>query len=101
MSWVELIQKCEDDLHKTKKRAEDLQVKLSSTRADRLKSMAQANESLSKFVEEWKSFEGRQRALKIAEAQNKLVKDEVNRLESMEEYIANIFGVSKDEITRN
>lgn len=101
MSWVELLQKREDDLHKSKKRAEDLQVKLSSTRAQRLKSMAEVNESLSKFVEEWKSYEGRKRALRIAEAQNKLVKDEVDKIESMEDYIANVFGVSKDEILRN
>jgi hypothetical protein len=101
MTWVDLLQRREDDLHKSKKRAEDLQVKLSSTRSVRLKSIADANESLSKFVEEWKSEEGRKRMLKIAEAQNQLVKNELGRLENFEEYIANIRGVGQQEILRN
>jgi hypothetical protein len=101
MTYVDLLQRREDDLHKSKKRAEDLQVKLSSTRSQRLANQAQVNESLSKFVEAWKSEEGRKRLLRISEAQTKLVGKEIERLETAEEYIANILGVSKDEILRN
>lgn len=101
MTWVDLLQRREDDLHKSKKRAEDLQVKLSSTRSKRLESLTQANESLTKFVEEWKNEEGRKRILKIAEARNKLVADEINRIENLDEYIASVLGLGKDEILRN
>jgi hypothetical protein len=101
MTHVDLLQRREDDLHKSKKRAEDLQVKLSSTRSQRLANQAQVNESLSKFVEEWKSSEGRKRILRISEAQSKLASKEIDRLETMEEYIANVFGLSRDEILKN
>jgi hypothetical protein len=101
MSWVELLQKREADLNNSKKRAVDLQKMLSSTRSQRLEKQAQVNESLAKFVESWKFQEGRERALKIAEAQNLLVKDELKRIENADEYIANVLGISHDEILRN
>lgn len=100
-SWVDLLETRRKDLDNSKKMAKDLQVKLSDSRSNRLKGMAQINESLSKFVEEWKSEEGRKRALKVAEARNKQVHDEIVRLETMDEYIANVFGVGRDEILRN
>lgn len=101
MTFVDLLSSYEKELTSSKKQTQDLQVKLSSTRSVRLKGLIDANESLSKFVEEWKSTEGRARALKIAEAQNKMVKEEIGRLESLEEYIANIVGIGKDELIKN
>lgn len=101
MSFVELLSGYERELTGSKKHTESLQVKLSSSRSARLKGLTEANESLSKFVEEWKSEEGRKRALKIAEARTKLVSAEINRLETLEEYIASVYGIGRDEILRN
>ena len=101
MTFVELLSGYDRELSASKKQTQELQVKLSNTRSARLKGMAEVNESLSRFVEEWKSEEGRKRALKIAEAQNKLVSAEIDRLENVEEYIANIRGVGRQEILRN
>jgi hypothetical protein len=100
-TWVDMYKEREEALHKAKTRAERLQTNLSSTRANRLKQQAQVNESLAKFVEEWKSEEGRKRALIIAEAKNLELEKEVDRIASMEEYIANIRGISKDELLNN
>lgn len=100
MTWVDLLEKREADLHKSKERATKLQEKLSSTRSARLKDMAAVNESLTKFVEEWKSEEGRRRAIIIAEARALELKDEINRIKTAEEYIANVMGIGEDEILR-
>jgi len=97
-TWVEMYDKREKDLSQTKTRVEKLQTNLSSTRARRLEKQAQVNESLTKFVEEWKSEEGRKRALVIAEAKRLELEGEVNRVEDFDEYIANVMGIGKDEI---
>lgn len=100
-TWVEMYKEREEALHKAKARAEKLQTNLSSTRSRRLEKLAQVNDSLSRFVEEWKSEEGRKRALVIAEAKNMELEEEIGRISSMEEYIANIMGTSKDELINN
>lgn len=100
MTWVDLLEKREADLHKSKERATKLQEKLSSTRSARLKDMAAVNESLSKFVEEWKSAEGRLRAIIISEAKALELKTEIDRIASAEEYIASVMGIGEDEVLR-
>lgn len=100
MTWVDLLEKRESDLDKSKKRATDLQVKLSSTRSKRLEDLAAVNESLSKFIEEFKSEEGRKRAIIIAQANALELESEIKRIEKAPDYIANIMGIGKDEILR-
>jgi len=101
MSYVELAGKFEGEINGTKKRIESLQKNLSDTRSNRLKNQAAVNDSLTKFVEEWKSEDGRKHALRIAAAKDLDVEDEVDRLATMPEYIANIMGIGKDEILHN
>ena len=101
MSWVDLAQKYETDLNNTKKRAEATAKILSGTRANRIEKQALVNESLAKFVEAWKDEEQRKRACKIADARKELVENEIDRLENLDEYIASVMGISKDEILRN
>ncbi len=101
MSFVDLLSGYERELTASKKQIQDLQGKLSSTRAVRLKGLMEQNESLSKFVEQWKAEETRKRAIKIAEAQNKLVSEQIDRIETMEEYIASVHGIGRDEILKN
>lgn len=98
MTWVDLLGARENEIHRSKSRAKDLQVALSSTRSKRLESQAMVNESLSKFVEEWKSEEGRLRAIIISEAKAMELEKEIDRIESAEDYIANVMGIGKDEI---
>jgi len=101
MTYVDLAQSKENQLNNCKTRVQKLQESLSSTRAKRLKDQSEVNDSLTKFVEEWKSKEGRDRALAMAERQKLLVIEEVKRIEDADEYIANVMGISMDELTRN
>lgn len=101
MSFVELAGKFETEINQTKKRIETLQKNLSSTRSDRIKNQTANNASLTKFVEEWKSEQGRKDALRIAEAKNLKLKDEVERIRDMPEYIANVMGIGEDELLEN
>lgn len=100
MTWVDAANQKATELNQRQTAAKGLAEALSANRATRLKSEAQNNESLSKFVEQWKSEVGRARALRIAEIQDRRVKEEVERIESMDDYIASVFGVSSDEITK-
>jgi len=100
MTWVEVATQKATYLNQLQNQAKDLAIKLSSSRSTRLKTETQSNESLSKFVEEWRTEEGRARALRIAKIQDSKVKDEIERLENMDEYLASIFGVSPEELTK-
>lgn len=100
-TYVELLDKRRAALKDSKSRTVTLQTNLSGSRTKRLDGQAKVNESLAKFVEEWKTEEGRRQALIIAEARNQALKKEKERLESMSEYIANIHGLGENEIIEN
>lgn len=98
MTWVEQYNNVERDLNNAKKRAKELATLVSGTRVNRMKAESGINDSLARFVSEWKAEENRQRALRIAEARKLKLKEEIERLEDESEYIANIMGIGKDEI---
>ena len=54
--------------------------------------------SIAALVEAFQEKEERDRMILMAEMQNKLVEDEANRLETMDEYKARILGISKKEL---
>jgi hypothetical protein len=80
------------------KRLKSLQEALSSNRANRMKNQTAANGSLTAFVEAWKDEDGRKRMLLIAKAREKEILEEMDKIESAEEYIAHVMGISKSEI---
>lgn len=100
-TWVEMYKEREEALHKAKTRAERLQKNLSDTRAARLKAEAGVNESLARFVEVMKSEEDRKRLLIIAESKKAELEEEMDKMESYEEFIGSVRGVSRDEILYN
>jgi len=100
MTWVDAASQKATELNQRQASAKGLAESLSDKRAIRLKSEAQANESLSKFVEQWRSEEGRARALRIAAIEDAKVDDEIERLETMDDYLASVWGVSPEEIRK-
>lgn len=98
MRLTEYIKSTADELNQTEKRIESLITKLNGDRAKRIQSHREANENILFLVEEFQNEESRRRMVMMAEMQNKLITEEADRIESLSEMKARVFGVSKDEL---
>ena len=98
MRLTELIKATSEELNQCEKRIESLTKDLNGSRQARLKAKGEQNGSIAALVEAFQEKEERERMVLMAEMQNKLIEDEANRLESMDEYKARILGISKKEI---
>lgn len=95
---TELIKATSEELNQCEKRIESLTKDLNGSRQARLKARGEQNGSIAALVEAFQDKEERERMILMAEMQNKLIEDEADRLESMDEYKARILGISKKEI---
>ena len=57
----------------------------------------QENASILNLVETWKEEESRKELIKMAELRKKAVKDEVEKLSTIDDIKARIFGLSEEE----
>jgi predicted metal-dependent hydrolase len=71
---------------------------LKQKRSDRLSKQVQANASILNLVETWKDEENRKKLIKLAELRKESLKNEVKKLESMDEMKARILGLSEGEV---
>jgi len=98
MSLVEAIGKAQNDYHQSVGRQNKLLNDLKEKRSDRLKNQIKENASIINLVQLWKDEESRQKLIKLAELRKKVIKDEVQKLSSMDEVKARILGISEDEV---
>ncbi len=98
MRFTELIKTTSEELNQCEKRVETLTKSLNGSRQDRIKARGQRNGSIESLVEAFQDKEERDRMIKMAQMRQKLVKDEADRLESMDEFKARVLGISKDEL---
>lgn len=75
-----------------------LHSELADTRANRLKHLGIVNESLAKYIELAKTDEGREYMLKLAKIRETQISDECKRIESLGDLVAEIRGISIEEI---
>jgi hypothetical protein len=94
----EIIKAKSAEYHQCETRIENLTKKLQGDRATRMQSKHKENASILALVQFFQDQEERKNMVKIAEMQKKLVADEANRLEGMEEWKARILGISKDDV---
>ena len=95
---TELIKVTSEELNQCEKRIESLTKDLNGSRQARLKARGEQNGSIAALVEAFQEKEERDRMIMMAEMQNKLIEEEADRLESMDEYKARILGISKKEV---
>mgnify|MGYP003648749062 FL=1 len=95
---TELIKATSEELNQCEKRIESLTKDLNGSRQARLKARGEQNGSIAALVEAFQEKEERDRMIMMAEMQNKLIEEEADRLETMDEYKARILGISKKEI---
>jgi hypothetical protein len=95
---TELIKATSEELNQCEKRIESLTKDLNGSRQARLKARGEQNGSIAALVEAFQEKEERDRMIMMAEMQNKLIEEEADRLETMDDYKARILGISKKEI---
>ncbi len=97
MSLVESITGLRKEYNDCVKRQQSLLDDLKVKRSKRLQDRVKENESLVSLVEFWRTEVGRQRLAQANIEKKKLLKDEVHRLETMDAWKIEIFGISPDE----
>ena len=95
---TERLKGTSDELNQTEKRIESLIQKLNGDRAKRKEKQMENNASFLYIVEEFQRKESRDRYLKIARLQNAAVKKETERLESVADIKARVFGIAPEEL---
>ena len=98
MRLTEIIKATSDELNQCEKRIESLTKDLNGSRQARLKAKGEQNGSIAALVEAFQEREERDRMIMMVEMQTKLIEEEADRLESMDDYKARILGISKREI---
>lgn len=98
MRLTEIIKATSEELNQCEKRIESLTKDLNGSRTARLKAKGEENGSIFALVEAFQEREERDRMIMMAELQNKLIEEEADRLESMDDYKARVLGISKKEL---
>jgi hypothetical protein len=95
---TEIIKATSEELNQCEKRIEGMTKDLNGSRTARLKTQGEQTSNILALVQAFQEVEERNRMIMMADMQNKLVEEEVDRLESMDEFKARILGISKREI---
>ena len=98
MALVESISKSQTEYNQCVNRQQKLLGDLKEKRSDLLKRQIKENASILNLVQMWKEEESRKDMIKLAEIRKKAVKEEIERLSTLDEVKARILGISKDEV---
>lgn len=95
MYLVETISNSRREWNDCSARQQKLLASLTQKRSERISSKTRENASVLNLVNEWKTQEGREKLLKLAELRKQSLKTEYKRLDSIEEFKAKILGVNE------
>jgi hypothetical protein len=98
MGLVSAINDAQTEYNQCVNRQQKLLSDLKEKRSDRLKKEIKNNASILNLVEMWKEEESRRKLIKLAEMRKILIKDEIQKLSSLEEVKARIMGITEDEV---
>ena len=98
MGLVNAISAAQTEYNQCVGRQHKLLSDLKEKRSDKLKNQIKANASIINLVEMWKEEESRKKLIKLAELRKKAVKDEIQKLSSMDEVKARVMGMGEDEV---
>ena len=98
MSLAEAIHNAQTEYHQNKTRQQKLVQDLQGKRADRLSVQLRQNASILNLVELWKDDKEREKMIRLAQAREQALSQEFDRLSSVDELRAKVYGVSKEEI---
>lgn len=98
MGLVEAIGKASTEYDQCIKRQQKLLDDLKEKRSTRLSKQIKETASILNLVQMWRDEEERQKMIKYAEIEQQAIAQEVEKLTSMDEIKARIFGLNRDEI---
>ncbi len=98
MAVVEAIKTARTEHNDCVKRQQALYKSLTQERSDRLNDEIKDKASLLNLINAWKSYESRQRMLKLAGEKKDNLRKELHELETLDEMKMKILGLSVDEI---
>ena len=98
MGLVEAISGARGEYNQSTIRQQKLLSDLKVKRSDRLSKQIKENASILNLVQLWKDEDSRLQLIKIAESRKALVKNEIERLSSLDEFKCRILGISEDEV---
>lgn len=98
VKFSEMLNSKTNEYQQNQKRVADTIKKLQGDRADRLKNLAKDETSFISLVQMAQEEEERKNMLRLAELQRAAITEEANRLESLDEFMCRIMGVSKEEV---
>ena len=98
MTLIEANNTARTEYNQCVTRQQKLLSDLKEKRSTRLSKQIKATASILNLVEMWKEEESRQKMLKLADLRKQSIKDEVGRLETIDEMKAKILGIGEDEI---
>jgi hypothetical protein len=97
MALAEMIGKITAEYNACINRQKELVNVLKQKRSDRLSKQMQENASILNVIEIWRQEKSRKEWLHIAEQKKAKLEEEIERLSSMEDVMARIMGISKEE----
>lgn len=95
---TEIIKATSEELNQCEKRIESMTKDLNGSRTNRLKAQGEQTSNILALVQAFQDAEERGRMVLRSEMQNKLVEEEADRLESMDDFKARVLGISKREL---
>ncbi|MBC8395115.1 MAG: hypothetical protein H8E05_00295 [Bacteroidetes bacterium] len=98
MALVESINTAQTEYNQSVTRQQKLLSDLKEKRSDKLKKQIQENASILNLVEMWKEEESRNKMIKLAELRKQAVREEAERLGTLDEVKARILGLTQDEL---
>jgi len=98
MSLVEAINISRTEYNQCVGRQQKLLGDLKQKRSDRLKNQIKENASILNLVQMWKEEESRVKLIKLTELRKQVLKDEIERLTTMDEIKCRILGISAEEV---
>jgi len=98
MSLVEAINTARTEYNQCVIRQQKLNNDLKQKRSDRLKNQIKENASILNLVQMWKEEDSRQKLIKLADLRKQVLKDEIERLTTMDEVKCRIMGISPEEV---
>ena len=98
MSLVESINTAQTEYNQCVNRQTKLLNELKEKRSQRLSKQIKENASILNLVEMWRDEESRHKMIKLAEIRKKALKEEVNRLSSMDEIKCRVMGLTEEEV---
>ena len=98
MALIEANNTARTEYNQCVNRQTKLLADLKEKRSTRLSKQVKATASILNLVEMWKEEESRQKMLKLANLRKQVIKNEVDRLETIDEMKAKILGIGEDEI---